>query len=132
RTRHAIETALAREASVDVRVTPSLDAKGGLRVEYALAPFARQAKLNLAIVERDLVSQVLRGENRGRTLHHDNVVRTFLVVGPQAGGSGVATLAWRSDLKRDRPSLVAYLQDTKTQRILGAAAVDLAAPVAAR
>jgi hypothetical protein len=80
----------------------------------------------LAITEDDLTSAVKRGENTGRTLHHDAVVRTLASMGTVPGPGDLGqqtTLApqWR----RERLHAVVFLQGRKTQRIWGAATVRL-------
>jgi hypothetical protein len=69
------------------------------------------------ITEDGLTSVVKRGENGGRTLHNDAVVRRV-----SANESvGAVSPEWR----RDRLHLVAIVQGTKSHRIYGAATVPL-------
>ena len=44
---------------------------------YSIEGAPKGSIMNAALVERGLVSEALRGENAGRTLKHDNVVRQF-------------------------------------------------------
>jgi hypothetical protein len=79
----------------------------------------------LIVTEDGLSSVVTRGENGGRTLHNDAVVR--VVFGGDAGNATV--LSYRTDLRpawrRDRMHLTAILQGKTSRRIYGAATVPL-------
>src|SRR5262245_40063456 len=67
----------------------------------------------LVVTEDGITTVVKRGENGGRTLHHDAVVRR---VASTVEIRGVSP-AWR----RDRLRLVAVMQGEKTRRVVGAA-----------
>ncbi len=75
--------------------------------------------VNIAVVERLASTSVKRGENLGRTLHHWNVVRVFKQV--SEANAQTVSLDLPADL-RDPTSLsvIAYLQDLKTLKILAA------------
>lgn len=77
----------------------------------------------LAVTEDGLSSVVTRGENGGRTLHNDAVVRA--VFGGDVGSATV--LSYRADLRpawhRDRLHVVAILQGKTSRHIYGAASV---------
>jgi hypothetical protein len=80
----------------------------------------------LAITEDDLANVVKRGENSGRTLHHDAVVRALVPMGSLRAGGDLhqrATLA--PEWHRDRLHAVMFLQGRKSQRIWGAAIVPV-------
>ncbi len=84
----------------------------------------------LAVTESDLSTNVYRGENTGRTLHHGPVVRSFGVIGRMdAGGSPegrtVSTLRLPGDWKRDRLHAVVFVQERDTFRITGAGIAEL-------
>ena len=87
----------------------------------------QRAVVNVAIVERGLESDVARGENAGRTLRQDNVVRAFASVGLDAP-SGRLELAVPSDLDPGQASVVGYVQRHGNKAIVGATAVEV--PVA--
>jgi len=68
------------------------------------------ARLVVAIVEGAIVSRVKRGENAGRTLHHENVARAFATTAIDAA-EGTTTLALPSDVERAHAEIVAFVQN---------------------
>jgi hypothetical protein len=88
---------------------------------------ARSADLWLAVTERGLSSNVLRGENEGRNLSHAPVLRSLTRVKTQrADSSGPAeykaTIGLDKSWKRENLRFVAFMQDRKSLHILGATA----------
>jgi hypothetical protein len=76
----------------------------------------------LAITEDGLSTVVKRGENNGRTLHHDAVVRRLVLLGPaKNGGELTLRVPLRPEWQRDRLKAVFFVQEKKIQRIWGTA-----------
>lgn len=75
--------------------------------------------LNAAIVERGLSQKVTKGENRGRKLSHDNVVRSFKTR-QFAGQLNEIRLEIPADLNASNSSLILYAQDEKSWEVVGA------------
>ncbi len=71
--------------------------------------------LYVAVADREVASNVLRGENAGRRLTHVSVVRSLVAVTPGAVSVALAAGADANGLR-----VVAFVQDTKTLRVLGA------------
>ncbi len=91
-------------------------------VRYDLEGASKNLLLNIALVEKNLVTDVPRGENSGRTLHHDNVVRAFKSVPvAQRETSGMAELLLPAGIDRDQAAVIAYLQEPGTLLVRGAA-----------
>lgn len=86
------------------------------------------AEVWLAITESGLESSVKAGENAGRDLRHAPVLRSLHKIGT-AKGNGDTTfdsstkVKFNSNWKRQNLQIVVFLQDKKSMRILGAAAV---------
>lgn len=106
-----------------------------LAVRVELPPELRDRRhdLMVALVETGLVTPVKRGENGGRTLENDNVVRTLkraTRLEPGAAGDGRYTAELRlvSGWDRSRLAVVAFLQDPKTLEIRGATSAGVPAP----
>lgn len=95
-----------------------------LEIEFDLDGSWETAILNLALVERELVNQVSRGENKGKALKHENVVRTFESVSVQQR-KGKIQLTIPEGLVVSNASVIAYLQDPKTLKVIGASRQDL-------
>ena len=82
---------------------------------------AEDAQLSWAVTEDGLTVDVKRGENAKRTLRHAGVVRTLVtrkIDRSRAGESMSAVIPLRADWKRENLRLVAFVQSTKSMRVL--------------
>jgi len=104
---------LERGATLDVRVTAAAPA------------FDPAWRAYLALIEDGLVSEVRAGENDGRTLAHDHVVRAF--AGPLALDAARASWPVPPGLVRERASVVAFVQHPGTGEVLQVVRTALAA-----
>lgn len=132
-----LREALARKPAADLHVR--LSAAGGpdrlraqVTAEMARAPEAKLKSLELlvALYQKDLTTSVGQGENEGRRLENDYVVRHLERAGrlrAQAGATTEAdvTFALEPDWNRSDLGVVAFLQDPKTLAIHGAARATL-------
>ena len=93
----------------------------------AIPAEARSAELWLAVTERGLSSDVLRGENGGHKLTHAAVLRSLTrVKWPHGDHQKLTEIPASVPLdptwRRENLRFVAFVQDSKTLHILGAAA----------
>jgi hypothetical protein len=129
--RQAIQRAAARpHARLAVRVA----ADGGaysIAVELASIPADAREPLDAfaAIVEDGLTSVVRRGENGGRTLHHDAGLRRLVALSRKNDASYAASgIRLQDGWNVTRLTVVALVQGRKTRAIWGAASAPLASP----
>jgi len=117
-------------ASAELHLSPTGDsprsAEFSVTIENA-PPETHSAVLLLAVTERGLSSNVLRGENQGRNLAHAPVLRSLTRLHiPKAKPSGVsemkAKVALDPSWKRENLRFVIFLQEQKSLHIVGAAA----------
>jgi hypothetical protein len=92
-------------------------------LNYELNRDPRNSVMNIAIVEKDVVHYIPRGENKGRTLKHTNVVRAFEIIAPQK--SGKVSITWPPGLEREKSSIILYTQNPKTLKVNGAIKLGL-------
>lgn len=122
----AVQRLNAQPARADIGLRAQLSATGALVVDADAHSRVEQTSLYLAVTEGGLGSNVTRGENAGATLSHDHVARAWSGPLPLQGGRAQARhefelpAAWR----RDKLSLVAFVQDERSGSVLQA----LAAP----
>ncbi len=126
--RSKAESAIAWALSQSQMMEIKLQKLGGaqvseLRLSFEVSPARKGSVLHLALVERDLVNNIKRGENSGRTLSHDNVVRVFKTIALN-GASGETVLMIPSFVNLKKSSIIAYVQDTATLKIVGASSID--------
>jgi hypothetical protein len=89
----------------------------------------KDAVLLLALTENSLVSDVKAGENAGVRLTHDHVVRAFRA-GPAVGAAGAAEFNAVLPLPAEAgtaPTVVAFVQNTRTGEVLQALPLPLEA-----
>lgn len=120
----AIRRINATAAPVNIGLSATPGPGGKLLLEAnASAPDAQTGgQLYVAISESAIVSTVLRGENRGATLHHDAAVRLWL--GPVALAQGRARLRREVNLpaswRPEQLQVVAFVQRADSSAILQA------------
>ena len=95
---------------------------GRVRIEVAGLSDHSDADVMIAVVEDNLVSKVERGENAGRTLSHTAVVRALQRVGtvPSGAAQWSAEVLVPSNDSWKEPRLVAFVQDSRSRRVLAA------------
>jgi hypothetical protein len=116
----------ARPAPVSITLTSISAPDGALTLDVSLT--ARDPRLDgvlyLAVTENGIESYVPRGENRGATLSHDDVVRVWL--GPIALAHGAAQVRQTVQLSpawnRQHMHAVAFVQDGTDGAVLQAVA----------
>jgi hypothetical protein len=119
--RSAIAQAGAEAATAQVLLKPQA---GKLMVNVA-GQTDGSGEVWLAITEDNLSSRVAAGENTGRTLHHDAVVRDFKTLGRLQNGafSKSVGLNLQRDWKPADLHIAVFVQDPKTGKIAGAAEI---------
>lgn len=109
-----------RTNKMDYNITleSSVISKGTLSV-WVSSTTSEKVILNVAIVERSLSQEVTRGENRGKKLEHDNVVRSF-ESRQFDGKANLFELNLPDDLVGKNASLIVYAQHVNTWEVVGA------------
>lgn len=129
--RRAIASA-ARQPHARLAVTAAFDGADTIVAKVWASDIPSDAKdhvyIRLYLAENGLTSVVRRGENGGRTLYHDAVVRRAVIFAnvswPQLPTS-MEIHGIRREWRHDQLQIVAVMQSDKTQRIWGAAATAL-------
>jgi hypothetical protein len=116
----AVKRINALAAQADISITLGKVGASGLPVEVR-ASSAYDGKLYIALVESGVASQVVAGENRGRLLRHDFVVREWLDpvalsgAGTQRGAMVSKLLALPAGAATGRLGISAFVQSDKGQ-----------------
>lgn len=91
-------------------------------IKYNLQGDYKNAVLNIALVSAYETTAVKRGENGGRTLTNENIVKGFKTVVATESGTSIL-----SGEVSGNASIVAYVQNKQTMEVLGASGIPLAA-----
>jgi hypothetical protein len=112
----AVHLSWADAGTLAIRVEPLTNATRGDAPQVVLA-----------IAENMLHSDVKRGENAGRALEHDGVVRQLIAAGkPDTGSTGfLSTIAVRTARDWNHANLraVVFVQERHSRRVLAAAEI---------
>lgn len=115
-----VSYALEKPAKVAVKISDleADKAKSQLELTYQIAGACQGCQIHIAAVERNLKDAVKRGENHGRTLQHDNVVRAFDTQDFEV--SDRVTLDLPKGMNFSESSVIVYVQERDFGRIVGA------------
>lgn len=120
----SISRALERPPYTEVKISTAFNRDMDMvTVDYKLTGFIENSDVNVALVERNIVREIGHGENGGKTLRHNNVVRAFEINSAEKKGSKVLNIPKDVNLKNS--SIIVYVQDKKSRVIVGAEKADL-------
>jgi len=131
--RAIVESAKRPHCAIVVSASVSADGRTAT-VRAAVTGVPREVSRNgatllLAVVEDDLATDVARGENARRRLHHAAVVRVLEEAGSlgpaSTSGEFTQTIDIESGWRRDRLRIVAFLQNARTRAVVGAGSARL-------
>lgn len=101
----------------------AVELKGAtVTVNYALTGSFEGCKLNVALVSNSAVTTIRRGENEGRTLRNDHVVRYFLSLDAKSEGRVSFPGPNEISSNKDNYTVILFVQHEQTWKILGATA----------
>ncbi len=115
----AITSARAEPMSTTVSISEVAVEGNYCQFKYRLSASARNTRVNFALTEDGLSQQVLRGENRGKLLKHNNVVRAFKTLdAPRKSDEVFLRLPDNGDVTKMK--VVVYVQQIEGLKIIGA------------
>jgi len=125
--RRAIADAAGRpHGTLDLTIAPAERQRASVSITVGRLPpvtTGDRAEALVAVTEDHLSTDVKRGENHGRTLTHAVVVRDLQTAGNAAAGAAFrvdVTIA--ADWRRDALTIVGFVQERRSRRILATAA----------
>ncbi len=122
-----ITSAGAEPMSATVSISEVVVEGNYCQFKYRLSASARNTTVNFALTEDGLSQQVLRGENRGKLLKHNNVVRAFkTLTAPKKSGEVFLRLPDNGDVTKMK--VVAYIQQIEDLKIIGAGSKRVSHP----
>ena len=126
--RSRMENAITSALSMDPQVF--IDLKGcfvladtTIKVIYSVKSLPTDGTLNFAVVERGLTREIKRGENSGKILFHDHVVRAFVQSKDQSRQD--MTIIIPSGIILERASLIVFAQGQSSMKIIGASSLEI-------
>ncbi len=113
-----LKKAVRKSGKSDIRINAELS-NNKINLSYSVTHAPQNAVLQVALVERNITDQIARGENRGKKLHHDNVVRVFKTQKASLKEKETS-INIPEDVDLAQSLIITFLQDEKTLEILGA------------
>ncbi len=125
----SIKRVNATPARANIAISMGAPSTAGVPVQVSASAIAG-AKLYVALVENGLASKVAAGENNGRVLHHDYVVREWsapVTLGADGSAQLVRTLPIPPGAPASRYGVTAFVQ-TEQGAVLQALSLDACGP----
>lgn len=118
-----IDKELKSSSQISLTVTKDSLLRDTLFLKYTSSKADKNYSLVVAVVQRGIVTKVNKGENSGKTLGHDNVVRSFEIF-PLNTVNGTAKISMKKLSLNNNFSLYAYVQQKQSKHILAATGFD--------
>src|SRR5689334_23483027 len=117
----SVSKAIEAPTADEIKLSLTKENTATIKVTYEVGPNAASL-LNIAVVQLQATTAVKRGENKGKSLHHINIVRALKSIPVSKDAKAVITMPVPSDLKLQDVELIAFLQDKKDWKITAATA----------
>jgi hypothetical protein len=119
-----INKALKEPAHVTISVSFNPLNDSTVEMDYHLSSTDTNWVINFALVQKNAVSHITDGENKGLNLTHVNVVRK-LITDPISIPDGIAQFNNIPKYAAKTYSVIAFVQDKLTMKIIGAVQLDI-------
>ena len=121
--KNALNKSLNTKATANFKSLAVEEKENKLNVNYALDGEFEECKINFALVSLSETTIVKCGENGGRTLTNENVVRQF--ISTAANHNGVITFSASPVPSKNNLAVVAFVQRNNDWKIIGGAIVGI-------
>ena len=114
-----------REQNADVTLTANASANNNIiTVNNEVSKVTSNEQVVVALVQTHASTNIARGENSGVTLTGYNVVRSLSAI-PLTKSNNSMQLSLPSDLKRDNASVIVFIQDVSSKKVVAATEVKI-------
>lgn len=120
----SVSKAIESPTADEIKLSLTRENASSVRVSYEVNP-GTASLLNIAIVQLQATTAVKRGENKGKSLHHINIVRALKTISVNKEEKAVVTLLIPYNLTTQDVEIIAFLQDKKDWKITGATSQKL-------
>ncbi len=109
----------ALKISSYLRLTVKVDSirNDSIYLDYSSSHMDKNISLHFAFVERNVASRITKGENAGKTLTHDNLVRIFYSI-PLNTNRGTAAIPLKGFALNASCDLISFAQNKQSMEIL--------------
>lgn len=123
-----LQTEIDKELKAPVKQTLQISKSTILKADtlvlnYNTNKADKNYSLVVAVVQRGLTNKIGKGENSGKTLTHDNVVRVFEIF-PVDSAKGIVQIPMKKFKAEKNCSLYAYVQQKQSKQILAVTGFD--------
>jgi len=108
-----IRNALAQTPTASIQSHITQQDKQHITLHYILSGQYNGCRLYAALTENNIEHRIGNGENNGRTLHHDHVVRSLIPISDKPTSEGDATVYIPVGVNTQESSVILFLQDTR-------------------
>ncbi|WP_217451978.1 DUF1223 domain-containing protein [Mucilaginibacter humi] len=119
--RNAIKSSLKQDAPAQITLTDLKVNGSKATLHYQTEANGNNSVLLLALVQKNAVSNVKAGENRGRKLAHVQIIHELHSLVLTNGRGGIESIALPKEFNPPGWEVIALIQNTNTGEIIGAA-----------
>jgi hypothetical protein len=119
--RKFVNNHLGKISSTNLTLSASKDEMGNVGLQYKFDGLKDDNSLIIALVQKNAVSVIKNGENKGRTLSHVQIVRNMITKNIGHKNEGSESINIPEALKTQHLEVIALIQNNETGEISGAA-----------
>ncbi|WP_165825465.1 DUF1223 domain-containing protein [Pedobacter yonginense] len=122
--RKSLATELAKPSSQNLEISLSRSDNHNLSISYKTNQKTDDYNLVVALVSPMATNKILRGENKGRTLAHIQIVQQFESIPIKGNTNGTANIALARAKQNDALQVICFLQNNTTGKITAASKLN--------
>ncbi|MBC6111424.1 DUF1223 domain-containing protein [Pedobacter fastidiosus] len=125
--RKSISTELAKPNTNNLEISLNKSDEKKLILNYKTNQKTDGYNLIIALVSPMATNKILRGENKGKTLSHIQIVRQFETINLNGKSNGSANITVTNAKQEQVSEIIAFLQNNSTGRITAASRLNITA-----